>query len=80
MLNNHKLKQTVFIKRLNIYSKEMEVFSDIRNILHPEKTYFIQIMEEVKQAIATARDIIGDDSFDIEILHQVYELIETKSK
>lgn len=60
VLNNYKRQQHIEIKRLNIYSKEAEVFSDIRYILHPEKTYFIQIMEEVKQAIDTAHDVIND--------------------
>jgi len=68
------------MKRKNIYSKEVDVSSDIRYILHPEKIYFIQIMEEVKQAIATAREVIDDENFEIEILHQVYELIYTKAQ
>lgn len=49
--HEHKKQQIIEAKKLNIYSKEVEVYSDIRYILHPEKTYFIQIMEEVKQAI-----------------------------
>lgn len=59
-MNEYKNRQLVMIKRLNINSKEAEVFSDIRYILHPEKTYFIQIMEEVKQVISTAKAVIAD--------------------
>jgi hypothetical protein len=37
-------------------------------------------MEEVKQAIHTAHDINNDNSFEVEILQQVYELIYSKSQ
>ena len=66
---------------MGVNTEDREISSDIRNILSPEKIYFIQMMEESKSAVALAETAESRlRCLSIDIITEIHEILVNKSK